>query len=119
VLHGLLDRLPVALVGELGGVDPDDLEALGGVAAQGSPDPGERALAVDSAERPDIDEDHTALERFPRLGLADPSVRSGREGRSVLRRRGAGRSGENKSEKSGGKERPRTLHQGTSSPRLL
>lgn len=67
-LQLLLNRFAVLFVGELRGVDADDPQAPIRVFALDFPDPGKGTDAVDSAEGPDVEEDHLSLEVGHRKG---------------------------------------------------
>jgi hypothetical protein len=68
----LRDRFPLALAFELRRVDADRGQAACRVALDDVPDPGNGADAVDSAERPDIEEHDLSPEVLEANGIAHP-----------------------------------------------
>lgn len=75
LLDRRLDILPGSLVIELGRVDSDHDQPFFSVQLFHLPDPGDRAHAVDSPKRPNVEKNHAAFERVPILRGPDPVAR--------------------------------------------
>jgi hypothetical protein len=72
--HMRSDRIAVMLEGKLGAMNTDDGKPTPAITLHGIPDPGNGVETVDSAECPDVEEDHPAAQLAHTDRVSDPAT---------------------------------------------